>query len=477
MKPMRIESQFQRLGLTSRSLRAVVSILSETESKNTSVRNQFFAFFKYKGKRYSRKEYNAVYHLVMEIIRRKNLLQKYLAQIDSNWKNAPIKCIWTAILIIYLLKEEEYKDPRIKLNSQEFINFFEKIFLLNSKTKCKDIIIALLANISSISKEEILCDLPENKKLSLEYFHPYWITDYYIKMLGKQNAIELMKANNRTRQERTLRINKKIISLSTKDELISALAKDGVNAITDEDFPDLLRVVSGTRNIVLSQPYKNKEIVIQSKVSSSIAILLNPQVDDIIVDMASAPGMKASHIANIFAGELITIEYNFNRMRKLKTTLNDADTNSTYYFVLGDSRNLPLRSNFADKILLDAPCSSTGIFDMYPDHKWHGEDKPDNFAKKQKLMFEEGLRILKPNGIGIYSVCSIHYNEGEKIIQEFLPQIEVLPLNYGSEPFEMDIDGNKFPEEIKNCRRTFPHIHDTSAFFICLFKKKNLNEN
>ena len=70
----------------------------------------------------------------------------------------------------------------------------------------------------------------------------------------------------------------------------------------------------------------------------------------------------------------------------------------------GGKGQLPLNTCSVDKVLLDAPCSSTGIIGVYPDLRWHTKKDIKTFSELQKNMFTECLRVLKTSGIGVYSL-------------------------------------------------------------------------
>ncbi|MFX0208761.1 MAG: RsmB/NOP family class I SAM-dependent RNA methyltransferase, partial [Candidatus Hodarchaeota archaeon] len=315
-------------------------------------------------------------------------------------------------------------------------------------------------------KEELFHNKTDAENLALQYFHPLWFVDYMILMLGRDEALQLMKANNESKQV-WLRINK-LKEKRPVPEIIQDLARAGVVVDLDVDFPDVLKVIKTRKSPVTTQLYRSKHIFAQDKTSSAIGHILDPHPHEIIVDLACAYGLKFVHIATLMkkTGCIIGLDISSYRIRKMHRSFKRMLGKNTH-LICADSRYLPLKKHIADRILLDAPCSSSGIYHMYPDHKWRDRSIVDRFSRLQKELFLSSLDMLKSNGIGLYSVCSLFYEEGEQIVIDNLTQIQPIPINYGSPAYSISPEGEKI--DLPFCRRTFPHREHTGGFFISKF--------
>ena len=117
---------------------------------------------------------------------------------------------------------------------------------------------------------------------------------------------------------------------------------------------------------------------------------------------------------------------------------------------------------------LDAPCTGSGTFLTNPELKWRQNQKflNQNIVLQRKL-FETALKLLKYEGIIVYSTCSLYPEEGEHIIMNFLKDLDPQMLPDWISP-SYSINGSKLP----GTGRLFPAIHHTKGFFIGKFKKK-----
>ncbi len=449
-------------------LEAATLILTRAEIFHDSVRNELFKYFRSQKKQISRK---AVYHLVMETTRRQNLLDEYL-NFASGGKASKLDTFLINLLRIatYILKEEYYtsgKPPTIK----EATKLMEEVTHPRQLSTTIEELIGYVVKIHKTKKEELFQDKTEAEHLALQYYHPLWFIEYMSLMLGKDEVLQLMQANNESKQV-WLRINR-LKEKRSISEITRELARAGVIIDVDSDFPDILRVKKARKSPVTTQLYRSKHIFAQDKTSSAIGHILDPQPHEITVDLACAPGMKFLHIASLIGstGQLIGIDISGHRLRRMRRFLQPF-IKPNIHLICADSRYPPIKKHIADRILLDAPCSSSGIFRMYPDHKWRETTIFEKFSQLQEEILENSLSILKKGGIGVYSVCSIHHKEGELIIEKNLPSLDLLPVSFGVPAYPHDDIGRPFLPEILKCRRTFPHIHNTSSFFICKFRKK-----
>ena len=125
-----------------------------------------------------------------------------------------------------------------------------------------------------------------------------------------------------------------------------------------------------------------------------------------------------------------------------------------------------------DRVLVDAPCSGTGIIRRKPDIKW--KRKKEDFSSLveiQKKILYNSSRYLKPGGVLVYSTCSLDERENEQIIAGFLSENK----NFVAEPLEeylpQALRGKKGINE--GILRLYPHIDRTDGFFIARMKRKN----
>ena len=188
--------------------------------------------------------------------------------------------------------------------------------------------------------------------------------------------------------------------------------------------------------------YKNGEIYMQSLSSMLPPIILNPKENIDILDMTAAPGGKTTEIAAIVQNKarITAIEMNKIRAEKLKYNLEKQGASSVYVLEQ-DARKIDNFFSF-DKILLDAPCSGSGIIDVNNPklEKIFTKELIKKSVKTQIALLNKAINILKKGSNMVYSTCSILEEENEKVIESVLktgkleiekiafPGIEELPL-------------------------------------------------
>ncbi len=211
--------------------------------------------------------------------------------------------------------------------------------------------------------------------------------------------------------------------------------------------------------------------------------VLNPQPGEMVLDMAAAPGGKATHIAALMKGEgvLVTNEPLLYRAKVLVGNMERMGVrNSAMTLLRGNSFGWRF-PNFFDRILLDAPCSAEG-----------STRKEEGFFKNlwnlsyirrahnvQKALIVSAIHALKPGGVLVYSTCTMTPEENEAILAHALSafgsKVEVLEVRLpGLKTMEgiVTFEGRTFPEEVKKVARIWPFLNDTEAFTLFMLTKR-----
>ncbi|MHA2008466.1 MAG: RsmB/NOP family class I SAM-dependent RNA methyltransferase [Promethearchaeota archaeon] len=296
----------------------------------------------------------------------------------------------------------------------------------------------------------------------------------YIQFLGLNDTFELLKANEIPLAP-TIRVNTLKIKV---DNLKKRLEQKGFKLESIKGIPYGFTVVKETYNLGSTHEYLQGYYYLQNVASMYPAIILDPKPIDTVIDMCAAPGSKATHLAQLMdnKGTLVLIDRNRSRIPALKINIQRLGiTNST---VLNfDSVNLHKLNIKADKILLDAPCTGEGLIRQDISRK-KSKNLRDikKLASIQKNLLISGLKSLKPNGLLLYSTCSIAPEEDEMVINDVLENesnfiIQKIENDYGVEGF-INVYGKDLLDDMKFSKRLFPHIHNTIGFFMCLIKNQ-----
>ena len=265
-----------------------------------------------------------------------------------------------------------------------------------SSKKNKSIVNAILRRIS----EEARFNWP-NEGTRLSY--PEWIIELLIKDLGKKNAFEMLEKMNEAP------------SVSVRDD--------------------------GYRQDLASQ---------------WITDIIGVSKQDLLLDMCSAPGGKATALATQ-ARKVVACDINESRhklMHENKTNLSLGNLTQ----VVSDGRSAPFSSHVFDHILVDAPCSGLGVLHRRADSRWRIEEGDvKNLAKLQIDLLDSSVRLLKDGGVLSYSVCTVTNQETVDVVKSLenlhpnlIPEklfherwrkigngLQILPQDFGTDGMSM----------------------------------------
>ncbi len=321
---------------------------------------------------------------------------------------------------------------------------------------------AILRNAENVDVDgelEKLSKTSRKKYLALKYFCPEWYIEIAEKVTSNYEDLLIANLTSTT----YVRINTLKIS---HENGTRNLEKQEIT-LEETVLPDVFKVISYRKPPTILEGY-DREFVIQDFASCLVSFALKPEPGDVIVDLASAPGSKTSHISSIMenSGRIIAVDISKERMERMKARLKRLGVTNVE-FVVHDGVRFKYS---ADKVLLDAPCSSTGSVRHYPSVKWRYSPRMFQFLLKlQRAMIRNSLTIA---GEIVYSTCSITFeeNEGNLIKLREITEIDWLDLPTG-DPGIMRY-GEKTFDRADRVVRLYPHIHDTSGFFISRLSPK-----
>ena len=313
--------------------------------------------------------------------------------------------------------------------------------------------------------------------LATYYGYNSFLIRYFLDTFSVDETMELLEANE---QQRPVTIRTNTLKVRRR-ELAESLINRGVNLDPVGKWSKVGLIVYDSRVPIGATPeYMAGQYILQSASSFLPCMALAPQEGERVLDMAAAPGGKTTYLAALMrnTGMIFANEYQKKRLNSLVANLQRLGcTNSTVCNY--DGRALPKVIGHVDRVLLDAPCSGTGV--IAKDSSVKTGKSAEDIAKCAHLQKELLVAAIdccdansKTGGYVVYSTCSIAVEENEAVVDYILRKRDVkivsTGLEFGRKGFT-SYRGKNFHPSVELSRRFYPHVHNMDGFFVCKLKK------
>ena len=252
------------------------------------------------------------------------------------------------------------------------------------------------------------------ERISTLYSFETWMVKRWHRFYGDE-LIPLLEGLNRI-APLFLRVN---LIRASVEEFLELLKKEGIEAELHPKIPHMVRV-KGRISVEEIPGYSEGLFYVQDPASYLSALLLEPKPGELILDVGAAPGGKTTAIASLTknGAKIVAVDVSRKRMELLIKNCQRLGVKGVEIFVTDISRDESFIRKFKgrfDKILIDAPCSATGVIRRHPEGKWNKslELIKHNQGIQRRLLRACG-ELLKDGGKLLYSVCSLEREEGEE---------------------------------------------------------------
>lgn len=242
------------------------------------------------------------------------------------------------------------------------------------------------------------------------YSHPQWLWDRWAARLGREQAAALCEWNNQP-PPLYMRIN-----------TLKASAKPADVAAEPANHPLCWRVTN-MAGLFQTKSFANGEFYVQDPSTLVAVEMLDPQPGDSVLDMCAAPGGKTTYLAQKMQnrGRIIAADSTNSRLALVGENCRRLGVDIVATLACeGTHLDRCLRGEKFDRVLVDAPCSNTGVLRRRVDLRWRMEETEIvRLAGLQARLLAAAAKFTKPNGVLAYSTCSLEPEENERVVETF----------------------------------------------------------
>lgn len=297
--------------------------------------------------------------------------------------------------------------------------------------------------------------------IATTFSHPEWLVKRWVKRYGEREAFQLMQYNNQT-PSYYLRMN----GLKTTDKNFKLrLSKADIEFEESDWLPGFYKV-SNLAKIRAKGWFQKGFAQVQDIAAGFAPTILDPQPGEQVYDLCAAPGTKTIMLCDLMEneGSILSVDIFSDRIAMIAENV----TNYGAEIVKVQRADVAKeRFKLVDAVLLDAPCSGTGVLAKRADLRWRRtEEELGVFVKQQDELLDAAANMVKRGGRLVYSTCSIEPEENMERIEHFLKEYD----NFKLENLE-----DYLPEEVLSSDglsyQTLPHIHKCDGHFGVLLRR------
>jgi len=255
----------------------------------------------------------------------------------------------------------------------------------------------------------------------LGYSHPGWLCDRWLQRWDREKVRSLLEWNN-TAPPVFVRVN---TLKSTSENLAQQFEREGV-LFTPRSFDwvpgDIVFELRSHPSLASLPSFREGMFYVQDPSTLLAVRVLNPQPGETILDLCAAPGGKATMIAQLMEnrGAVIAHDVEINRLKLISENATRLGASGVKATSPAELAALGTATQF-DRILVDAPCSNTGVMRRRVELRWRIQPSEiERLREVQLQLLRQAATLLKPGGTLVYSTCSLEPEENGGVVGEFL---------------------------------------------------------
>lgn len=297
-----------------------------------------------------------------------------------------------------IVNEAVNLSKEVSIELSKFVNGILRNYLRNEDKDYKQ----------ELNNRDVLC---------YDFSFERWMIELFIRQYDKENGLKILRGLN-TIPYVTVRVN---ALKGDYDEVFDELTNEGYDVEEGVICPEAIIIKKGS-GIEKNSLYQKGSVTVQDESAMLVAPLLDLKEDDIVLDLCSAPGTKATHISEIMMnhGKVIAFDIHDHKLNLIKENVERLGI-TNLELEQGDALKVNAKYvGLADKVLLDVPCSGLGIIRKKPEIKWNKKSNDlTEIVKIQKEILENAWNYLKVGGELVYSTCTLNKKENEEVIEWF----------------------------------------------------------
>lgn len=292
------------------------------------------------------------------------------------------------------------------------------------------------------------------------YSYPNWFVEYCLKEFRLEETEKFLDGMNRPPQI-TYRVN---FIKAKPEEVAELLQEKGVSFKAGEYLPEFLHLEEGSFPLE-EELVKSGKVYIQDESAGMAVRLMNPKMGMNVLDMAAAPGGKASYAAIKMRNKGMITAVDRSRPR-LEVMVENCQRQGIKIVNPVAADILEFQAESFDRVMLDAPCSGWGNAGKHSDLRWlKTPEDVERLFKVQSMMIDKAAKLVKPGGILIYSTCTVIRKENDDVVEEFLLRRKDFRLESAGEYFQDDVVSER------GFLKTYPNKKNLSGAFAARLKK------
>ena len=360
--------------------------------------------------------------------------------------------------VFLLILSGLYQLIEMRIPDHAAVSETVKITKALKKPWAKNLVNAVLRNYQR--QAETLTNQIKNNEVA-QFAHPQWWLNIIKKSWPEEKCWQQILQANNLNPPMTLRINTRHIK---REAYLKLLEQNEITATTAKHSPDAIYLDKPAA--VNSLPlFKEGKVSVQDEAAQLAAILLDPQKGDRILDACAAPGGKTIHLLEKEKDiDLLALDIKETRLQKIQENLDRCHLKAQLIAANALNPNDWWDKKPFDRILLDAPCSASGVIRRHPDIKLlRQQDDIEKLMQDQAQILHALWPLLKSGGMLLYVTCSVLAEENTLQIQDFLQQhadAELQPIN------------SDWGQELVAGKQILPGEDGMDGFFYALIQKR-----